>query len=95
MCWRVALRYTKIFKEINLRGAIFKDIAERKAKSYLNTVIGIDETKYTGGSFTTNSQTISLDYQGAGTYYLHVLTVDKVGHKKENISEPISDNQAK
>ena len=54
-----------------------------------HTEIGIDETKYTGGSFTTSSQTIALDSQEEGTYYLHVLTVDKAGNKKETISDAI------
>ena len=40
-------------------------------------------------SFTTNSQEISLTAEEAGTYYLHVLSVDIAGNKKETISEGI------
>ena len=56
-----------------------------------NSEIGTDETNYTGGgTFTTNPQTITLDIQEKGIYYLHILTVDNVGNKKETISEAIS-----
>ncbi len=53
--------------------------------------IGTDESKYTGGTFSTNPQTLTLNNATTeGIYYLHVLTVDKVGYKKETISEGVT-----
>ena len=53
--------------------------------------IGTDESKYTGGTFSTNPQTLTLNNATIeGRYYLHVLTVDKVGYKKETISEGVT-----
>ena len=46
-------------------------------------------SKYTE-KFTTNPETITLDSSTAGTYYLHVLTVDKAGNKTETVSEAIT-----
>ena len=40
--------------------------------------------------FTTNPETITLDSSSAGTYYLHVLTVDKAGNKTETVSSAIT-----
>lgn len=54
-----------------------------------STEIGIDESLYTG-NFSENPQTITLSSTSAGTYYLHVLTVDNAGNKKETISEAIT-----
>lgn len=54
------------------------------------TEIGTEESKYTGGTFTTNPEEIILRSRQAGTYYLHILTEDKAGNKKETISEPIT-----
>lgn len=51
--------------------------------------IGTDESKYTGGNFNSNAQTLTLAMSQEGTYYLHVLTIDKAGNKKETISKPI------
>ena len=50
--------------------------------------IGTEASKYTGGTFTKTSETITIPTTG-GTYYLHVLTVDNAGNKKEIISEKI------
>jgi len=50
--------------------------------------IGENEGSYTGGSFS-SGQTITLKSTTIGTYYLHVLTVDNAGNKKETISEKI------
>ena len=63
-----------------------------KTKWVLNTEegkIGEDEGLYTGGTFSTNPQTITLKIEEGGTYYLHVLAVDNVGNKKETISNKI------
>ena len=49
--------------------------------------IGTEASSYTGGTFTKTPETITLPTEAAGTYYLHVLTVDNAGNKKEVISE--------
>ena len=63
-----------------------------KTKWVLNTEagnIGTEVSKYTGGTFTKTSETITIPTTTGGTYYLHVLTVDNAGNKKEIISEKI------
>ena len=45
--------------------------------------IGTEASKYTGGTFTRTPETITLLTTAGGTYYLHVLTVDNAGNKKE------------
>jgi len=52
--------------------------------------IGTTASKYTGGTFATNPEEISLRSAAPGTYYLHVLTEDKAGNKKETISEAVT-----
>ena len=67
------------------------DIA--KCKWVYNTIsesIGLDENSYTGGTFKTTTETISLTAETEGTYYLHILTIDKAGNKTETISRPLS-----
>ena len=54
-----------------------------------STKLGEDEASYTG-KFTSASETISLTITNPGDYYLHVLTVDKAGNKKEKVSEKIT-----
>ena len=51
--------------------------------------IGTEASKYTGGTFTKTQETITIPTTTGGTYYLHVLTVDNAGNKKETISEKI------
>ena len=53
--------------------------------------IGIKENSYTN-TFS-NSQPIALSATTPGTYYLHVLTVDKAGNKIESISQGITVTQ--
>ena len=63
-----------------------------QTKWVLNTEagnIGIEASKYTGGTFTKTQETITIPTTTGGTYYLHVLTVDNAGNKKEIISEKI------
>ena len=63
-----------------------------QTKWVLNTEagnIGIEASKYTGGTFTKTQETITIPTTTGGTYYLHVLTVDNAGNKKEVISERI------
>ena len=55
----------------------------------ISSEIGTDESSYTGGTFSSNPQTITLNAKTAGTYYLHVLTTDVAGRSKETISEKI------
>ena len=56
--------------------------------------IGENESSY-ANSFTNNNnpQTITLNTGTAGIYYLHVLTVDNAGNKKETISGAITVKQ--
>ena len=63
-----------------------------QTKWVLNTEagnIGTEVSKYTGGTFTKTSETITIPTTTGGTYYLHVLTVDNTENKKEVISERI------
>ena len=63
-----------------------------KTKWVFNTEagnIGTEASKYTGGTFTKTQETITIPTTTGGTYYLHVLTVDNAGNKKEVISERI------
>ena len=58
----------------------------------ISSEIGINGN-YTGGTFSSKTQTISLQAASSGTYYLHVLTTDKAGNKRETISKPITVKQ--
>ena len=63
-----------------------------QTKWVLNTEagnIGTEASKYTGGTFTRTPETITIPTTTGGTYYLHVLTVDNAGNKKEIISEKV------
>ena len=51
--------------------------------------IGTNESSY-NNNFSSNGQTIQLKATTAGTYYLHVLTVDNAGNKKETISNAVT-----
>ena len=51
--------------------------------------IGTNESSY-NNNFSSNGQTIQLKSTTAGTYYLHVLTVDNAGNKKETISNAVT-----
>ena len=51
--------------------------------------IGTDATKYTG-TFSQSPEELKLTATTAGTYYLHVLTIDAAGNKKETISKAIT-----
>ncbi len=51
--------------------------------------IGTNEEEYTGGDFITTPEEISLKVETAGTYYLHVLSIDNVGNKIEKISDAV------
>lgn len=52
-----------------------------------NAEIGIEDTsKYTGTFSKEIDDKLTLSCSNVGTYYLHVLTVDQVGNRKETIS---------
>ena len=54
------------------------------------TEIGTNDISYTGGTFNKTQQDIILNSTVAGTYYLHVLSVDNAGNKKETISGAVT-----
>ena len=63
-----------------------------KCKWTYNTIseeLGTSESMYTG-NFTGSKQSLTLQVKQAGTYYLHVLSVDKAGNAREVISEAIN-----
>ena len=53
-----------------------------------SSYIGTNESSY-NNTFSSNGQTITLKATTAGIYYLHVLTVDNAGNKKETISNAV------
>ena len=58
-----------------------------------NTNLGTNSSLYTGGTFSSNGQQISRSMSSKGTYYLHVLTVDKGGNVLETVSSAITVRQ--
>ena len=64
-----------------------------KCKYIVNTssdYLGTDNTSWSSATaFTATPQNISITKTAAGTYYLHVLGVDKCGNMKETVSERI------
>ena len=54
--------------------------------------IGTNSSSYTG-TFSSNGQSINLNASTPGSYYLHVLTVDKAGRATESIKGPITVKQ--
>lgn len=50
--------------------------------------LGTNKSSYTG-TFSSKEQNIEIKPANIGTWYLHVLTVDKAGNKKETIKGPI------
>ena len=58
-----------------------------------STKLGTDASKYTGGTFNSNGEKISKNMSSKGTYYLHVLTVDKAGNATEKVSNGITVKQ--
>ena len=55
--------------------------------------IGTNESSY-NNNFSSNGQTLTLKATTAGIYYLHVLTVDNAGNKKETISSAVTVEKA-
>ena len=86
----------------NTNGSVTATVNQSDDKSGINlaqtkyvyntiaTEIGIDPTKYTDGTFSKNPQDIILNATTVGVYYLHVLSVDNAGNKKETISEAVT-----
>ena len=68
-------------------------VAISNCKYIYNTtseILGIESINWgTANDFVSNPQTLNLIAETAGTYYLHVLTVDEAGNKSEQISEAI------
>ena len=64
-----------------------------KTRKYvLNTSgaeLGTDEASYTGTS-SGDTQSVEFPLSSAGNYYVHVLTIDNAGNKKETISQQIT-----
>lgn len=54
------------------------------------TELGKNEASYTGGTFKENQEEVKTKITNPGTYYLHILTMDKVGHKTETVKGPIT-----
>lgn len=68
------------------------EIDYSKCKWVYNTEseeIGTDESKYTGGRFSSQEEEITLQINEPGIHYLHILTVDVNGEKMETIVRPI------
>ena len=55
--------------------------------------IGTNESSY-NNTFSSNGQTIQLKAATPGIYYLHVLSVDNAGNKKETISSAVTVEKA-
>lgn len=55
-----------------------------------STDIGLDANSYSGGSFSSDNQELSVGLSEQGNYYLHILTIDEAGNAKETISQAIS-----
>lgn len=74
----------------NLSGVDIKNC--RYAFTTSNTAIGTNEfSKYNGGGFTEETgDKLTLIGPRAGNYYLHVLTVDNAGNKRETISGKVT-----
>ena len=53
--------------------------------------VGEDEASYTG---TINGNTVTVSASEEGTYYLHVLTIDRAGNKKETVSGAVTVKKA-
>ena len=64
-------------------------ISSRWIYNTTSGAIGENESSY-NNNFSSNEQTITLKSTTAGTYYLHVLTVDNAGNKKETISSAVT-----
>lgn len=52
--------------------------------------IGTESSSYTGGTFSSNVQNITLNPNSVAGWYLHVLSVDNAGNAKETIKGPIT-----
>ena len=51
--------------------------------------IGTEESRYTGGKFSSQEEEITLQINEPGIHYLHILTVDVNGKKMETIVRPV------
>ena len=68
-------------------------IAITSCKYVINTSsseIGTTASSYTGGTFSSNGENITISLNAVGSWYLHVLSVDNAGNAKETIKGPIT-----
>ena len=68
------------------------EIAIASCKYVINTSsseIGTTASSYTGGTFSSNGENITISSNAMGEWYLHVLSVDNAGNAKETIKGPI------
>jgi len=80
------------------QGTPLSGINTSKCKYVYNTNsgdIGTNESSYTGGTFSSNSQNINLRATSIAKYYLHVLVIDNAGNKKEYKSGAIDVKDSK
>ena len=87
--------------EVTTEGAITAKVTQSDSQSGINIGscrwvynttsgnIGTNASSYTGGTFTSETENISLKSTIVGTYYLHVLSADNAGNLKETIKGPI------
>ncbi len=64
----------------------------QSCKWVYNTIsedIGTNEDAYEGGFFTKTPEVLTLKAPMQGTYYLHILSIDKAGNKKEIKSKEV------
>ena len=87
---------------VEIEGSLTAEVTQTDEKSGVNVSqtkwvfntetgeIGTEAANYTGGTFTTTPETITLPTETTGTYYLHVLTIDNTGNKDEVISNAVT-----
>lgn len=49
--------------------------------------IGLEEENYTGGVFTSEEETLTLELSSVADWYLHVLTIDRADNRTETIKK--------
>ena len=87
--------------EVTTEGAITATVTQSDSQSGINIGscrwvynttagnIGTNASSYTGGTFTSTTQNITLKSITIETYYLHVLSIDNAGNPVEIVSSPI------
>ena len=87
--------------EVTTEGSITATVTQSDSQSGINIGscrwvynttsgnIGTNASSYTGGTFTSETENISLKSTTVETYYLHVLSIDNAGNPVEIVSSPI------